>query len=157
MPKPLFLSRPSGLYVRFRLPSDIHALLGLRFIVRPLHLPDGDGARLAAARMAMALSMAFERLRRGDVVDIKKVLDDIQSGKARDILLRKVELPNGVVLSDVQVDTEEDQRQLQELMRYAAEQAARGSGPRAGRWAKGGRGTRGFARMEDQARGPPSR
>lgn len=75
----------------------------------------------------MALSIAFEQLRRGDVVDIKKVLDAIQSGNTRDILLRKVELPNGVVLSDVQVDTEEDQRQLQELMRYAAKQAGQAS------------------------------
>ena len=73
----------------------------------------------------MALSIAFEQLRRGDVVDIKKVLDQIQCGNAREILLRKVELPNGVVLSDVQVDTEEDRRQLQEIMRYAAEQAGR--------------------------------
>lgn len=125
MPKPLFLPRPSGLYVRFLVPQDMRSQVGSRFVVRRLHLPLGDRARLTAAWMGVALSEAFERVRQGIAVDIKKVLDDIQSGNARDILLRKVELPNGVVLSDVQIDTEEDQRQLQEIMRYAAEDSAR--------------------------------
>ncbi|ODV26352.1 MAG: hypothetical protein ABT19_02940 [Rhodanobacter sp. SCN 68-63] len=75
--------------------------------------------------MGVALSEAFELVRQGVAVDIKKVLDDIQNGDATQMHLGTVELPNGVVLRNVQVDTANDERQLQELMRFAAEHSAR--------------------------------
>lgn len=65
MPKPYMLARPSGLYVRFLVPVDLRVRIGTRFIVRPLGPFRGDTARLIAARMAVALSYAFEVLRGG--------------------------------------------------------------------------------------------
>jgi hypothetical protein len=68
MPRPLLLHRPAGLYVRFRVPSDLRELVGSRFLVRPLRQPVGQAARLAAAVLDMALSAAFGRMRRGNSV-----------------------------------------------------------------------------------------
>jgi hypothetical protein len=45
MPKPLFLHRPAGLYVRFRVPADLLGVVGSRFLVRPLKMVKGDHAR----------------------------------------------------------------------------------------------------------------
>lgn len=63
MPKPYFLRRPAGLYVRFFVPTDLQALVGSRYLVRPVCLPMGDLARLVASRAAVALSQAFDRMR----------------------------------------------------------------------------------------------
>jgi integrase len=80
MPKPLLLARPSGLYVRFLVPSDLRIRLGSRFLVRSLGSRRGDHARLSAAAYAVALSQLFDRVRRGgDMVDIKKLLEDAQA------------------------------------------------------------------------------
>ncbi|QGN64614.1 hypothetical protein DXO206_007265 [Xanthomonas oryzae pv. oryzae] len=38
MPKPYFLRRPAGLYVRFFVPTDLQALIGSRYLVRPVRL-----------------------------------------------------------------------------------------------------------------------
>ncbi|MBF9174004.1 integrase, partial [Xanthomonas campestris pv. campestris] len=65
MPKPYFLRRPAGLYVRFFVPTDLQAIIGSRYLVRPVRLSLGDAARLAVARTAVALSEAFDRMRRG--------------------------------------------------------------------------------------------
>ncbi|CEJ42167.1 hypothetical protein XAB3213_1410012 [Xanthomonas citri pv. bilvae] len=65
MPKPYFLRRPAGLYVRFFVPTDLQALIGSRYLVRPVRLSLGDAAHLAVARTAVALSEAFDRMRRG--------------------------------------------------------------------------------------------
>ena len=65
MPKPLFLPRASRLYVRFKLPADIRAVVGIRFLVRTLGSLRGDEARLAAAHMGYALAEAFDRIRSG--------------------------------------------------------------------------------------------
>jgi hypothetical protein len=79
MPKPLLLTRPSGLFVRFLVPADLREQVGSRFVVRSLHGRRGDAARLVGSVLAVALSQAFAALRRGgDVVDIKKLLDDAQ-------------------------------------------------------------------------------
>lgn len=79
MPKPLFLVRPSGLYVRFRVPSDLRAQVGSRFLVRSLQSYRGDDARLVAAVFAVSLSRAFQTLRQGTrMVDVKKLLEDAQ-------------------------------------------------------------------------------
>ena len=65
MPKPLFLVRSSGLYVRFLVPSDLRAAVGSRFLVRSLYGLRNDAARLAAAQVAVALSNAFKAFRGG--------------------------------------------------------------------------------------------
>ncbi|MEA0932754.1 site-specific integrase [Xanthomonas campestris] len=65
MPKPYFLRRPAGLHVRFFVPTDLQAIIGSRYLVRPVRLSLGDAARLAVARTAVALSEAFDRMRRG--------------------------------------------------------------------------------------------
>ena len=87
MPKPYFLPRPSGLYVRFRVPTDLRSAVGFRFILRSLRGLGGDAARLSAACLAVALSDGFDALRKG-MVDFKKLLDSAQqaadSGSLRD-------------------------------------------------------------------------
>lgn len=124
MPKPLFLPRPAGLYVRFLIPKALRERVGSRFLVRPLHMAPGDGARLAAARMGVALSQVFQYLGAtespGGLVDIKKALDAAQGVARQDLTLGVVELPNGTILRNVQVDTPEDERQLKSLMDAAA-------------------------------------
>ena len=52
MPKPYLLTRPSGLYVRFRVPRDLAPRFGFGSIVRSLHRLRGDAARLSAALQA---------------------------------------------------------------------------------------------------------
>ncbi len=120
MPKPLFLARPAGLYVRFLVPLDLRSSIGSRFVVRALRLPAGDRARLAAAHMGVALSQVFQHLRatgqQGGVVDIKKAMDAALGIGHRDLTIGSVELPNGTILRNVQVDTPEDERQLKSLM-----------------------------------------
>ena len=63
MPKPFFLARPSGLFVRFRVPTDLRPRLGARFLVRRISPLSTTRARLAGARMGAALSEAFEQMR----------------------------------------------------------------------------------------------
>ena len=76
MPKPLFLTKPSGLYVRFLVPADLRSAIGRRFVVRSLGGKRGDEARLLAATYGVALSRAFDMLRRGDaMVDLKKLFE----------------------------------------------------------------------------------
>lgn len=89
MPKPYFLPRPSGLYVRFRVPTDLRSAVGSRFILRSMRGLRGDAARLSAACLAVALSDGFDALRKGTgMVDFKKLLDSAQqaadSGSVRD-------------------------------------------------------------------------
>lgn len=77
MPKPLFLSRPSGLYVRFRVPSDLRDQVGSRFLIRSLRGYVGDDARLVAAFLGVSLSRSFDALRRCQgMVDVKKRLEE---------------------------------------------------------------------------------
>lgn len=79
MPKQLFLARPSGLYVRFRVPSDLCVQVGARFLVRSLRSCRGDDARLVAAVFAVSISRAFQALRQGArMTDVKKLLKDAQ-------------------------------------------------------------------------------
>lgn len=63
MPKPYFLQRPSGLYVRFLVPEHARHVWGARFIVKSLGARRGDAARLAAARLGYALAQFFDELR----------------------------------------------------------------------------------------------
>lgn len=79
MPKPLILTRPSGLYVRFFVPEDVRSHIGTRYLVRSLGNRRGDDARLAAACCAVALSKVFQGLRRGEAMtDLKKLLESAQ-------------------------------------------------------------------------------
>lgn len=65
MSKPCLLSRPAGLYIRFRVPEDIHLRISLRFVARSMGGVRGDAVRLSAARLAVALSAVVDRLRTG--------------------------------------------------------------------------------------------
>jgi len=63
----------------------------------------GHTAHLAAAVLDMALSAAFGRMRRREVmVDIKQVLQD--ANDASQLIIGGVRLPNGVELSNVRID-----------------------------------------------------
>lgn len=110
MPKPFFLARSSGLFVRFWVPPDLRALVGSRFLVRRLHTTDKDQALLAGARMGAALSEAFARIRGGTVadIDIKDVLEKARRGETRDLTLRDVVLRDGTRVGTVEIASEAD-------------------------------------------------
>lgn len=90
MPKPFFLARPFGLFVRVRVSEDLRAPIGRRFVVRRLYTVAPDQARLAAARMGAALSDAFARIRAGAMahIDIKDLREKVRRGETRDLTLR---------------------------------------------------------------------
>ena len=139
MPKPLYLTRPSGLYVRFRVPSDLRAHVGSRFLVRSLRGYQGDDARLVAAVLAVSLSKAFDALRRGTgMVDVKKVQEGfrrrVDPAEPGDVGVQANGLPNWVAkgfkignveFGEIQVDGPAD---TDELLKFArgliAEQAS---------------------------------
>lgn len=124
MPKPLFLTRPSGLYVRFLIPADLRDAIGSRFVVRSLDGRRGDQARLLAAAYGVALSRAFDRFRRGDaMVDIKKLLDsarqandygEIREWTASDVKIGRLNL--GAVSVNGRDDTEDFVRAIRALL-----------------------------------------
>ena len=112
MPKPFFLVRPSGLFVRFRVPSDLRLRVGARFLVRRLPPLSPARARLVGARIGAALSEAFEHMR-GDPMadfDIKGLADKARRGELRDLTLRDVVLPNGSKVAEVNIESPEDAR-----------------------------------------------
>ncbi len=125
MPKPFFLARASGLFVRFWVPPDLRALVGSRFLVRRLHTTDKDQALLAGARMGAALSEAFARIRGGTVadIDIKDVLEKARRGETRDLTLRDVVLRNGTRVGTVEIASDAD------LALFGAVQAGGGTAP----------------------------
>lgn len=88
--KPLFIARPSGLFVRFFVPTDLRAQVGSRYIVRSLGDVRGHRAHLIGYGMAVALSQAFAGMRRGDhaMTDLKRLLEiaerAVDSGKSMD-------------------------------------------------------------------------
>jgi len=89
MPKPYLLKRPTGVFVRFFVPSTLRAHLGSRYLVRRLPLPMGDAARLVAAQMAVALSQVFEAWRGGEMSndELKAFVSGLaalHSGKTKD-------------------------------------------------------------------------
>jgi hypothetical protein len=127
LPKPFFLARSSGLFVRFWVPPDLRALVGRRFLVRRLHTTDKDQALLAGARMGAALSEAFARIRGGTVadIDIKDVLEKARRGETRDLTLRDVVLRDGTRVGTVEIASEAD------LALFGAVQAGGGTAPAA--------------------------
>ncbi len=77
----------------FLVPKDLRALVGSRFLVRPLHAPFGDVARLVAARcMGMALSQAFQALRQGQAVDTTVTGC---GGGVQQLIFERDHVPNG--------------------------------------------------------------
>lgn len=121
MPKPLLLARPSGLYARFLVPIDLRGAVGSRFLVRPLHEPAGDRARLVAACMGVALSQAFEAIRQGDAVDLKKALEAARAAGRRDLIIKGMTLRNGTHVAEAQLETLQDVEMLERLMGQVAE------------------------------------
>ncbi|MPS35125.1 MAG: site-specific integrase [Stenotrophomonas sp.] len=115
MPSPLLLARPSGPYVRFLVPLDLRPAVGSRFIVRPLGVPHGDAARLVAACMAVALSHAFDALRRGQTVDWKKALEAAQAAGRKDLILEGLTFSDGTKIDRARLDTAEDVAMLSAL------------------------------------------
>lgn len=116
MPSPLLLARPSGPYVRFLVPLDLRPLVGSRFIVRPLGVPHGDAARLVAARMGVALSHAFDAMRRGQAVDLKKALEAARTAGRRDLTLERERLADGTIRERWNIDTPEDAALFRQAM-----------------------------------------
>jgi integrase len=121
VPKPLLLARPSGLYVRFLVPADLRRTVGARFIVRPLHLPRGDAARLVAARLGLALSGAFDALRGGRSVDINEILRRARAGGIKELTIKGLKLPNGISIEAAEVNNLQDEEMLQRLLAQLAE------------------------------------
>lgn len=119
MPKPLLMARPSGVYARFLVPKDLRAAIGSRFLVRPLHAPNGDRARLVAASMGMALCEAFSAMRQGGTVDWKKALEAAHAEGRRDLILKNVQLSNGTRVAEAQLETFQDVDMLKRLMGQA--------------------------------------
>jgi hypothetical protein len=113
LPKPLLLKRPSGLYVRFFVPTDLQAQVGSRYVTRSLQGARADGARLMASALGYALANVFERVRREPLLDAKalvsQALQGIQNG--RDFT---VELPNGTKLLPQSIEA--DHRHAQDVI-----------------------------------------
>jgi integrase len=132
MPKPYLLTRPSGLYVRFRVPRDLMPQLGFGSIVRSLHGLRGDAARLSAALQAVALSEAFARLRKGAGmadVDLKSLLESaqraVEDGSAREWTASGVRV-GSVDFGTVTTSGRKDTLDFIETMKAAAEMARDG-------------------------------
>lgn len=119
MPKPLLLARPSGLYARFFVPTDLQGRVGSRYLVRALHLPAGDAARLVAARLGLALSQAFEAIRKGLAVDLDELLKRAREQGIRELTLTDVVMPNGTHVGTAQIDSPADVAAFAELIRLA--------------------------------------
>lgn len=112
MPKPFLLRRPSGIFARFLVPTDLRVKLGQRFIIRRLPPCQLDQSRLVAARMAVALSQAFDALRQGGGMDDwKKHLEAVRNGRLSE-WSGNIDLGNGVKLTDLQVNGRDDAQAL---------------------------------------------
>ncbi len=113
------ISRSAGLYARFFVPIDLRAMIGSRYLVRSLGNRRGDHARLAAATMGMALSIAFDAMRKGIAVDVDELLKKIRDGEIYELTLHDVKLPNGTRIAQAQLDTPADAALFSDLMARA--------------------------------------
>ncbi|ASL01746.1 site-specific integrase [Xanthomonas citri] len=116
LPKPLMISRSAGLYARFFVPTDLRASIGSRYLVRSLGNRRGDHARLAAATMGVALSMAFDAMRKGMTVDLDELLKKVRSGDIQELTLRNVTLPDGTRIAQAQLENPADAVMFGDLM-----------------------------------------
>jgi len=111
------MARTSGFYCRVFVPADLRPVLGQRFLVRALDARDRDEARLIAARLALALGDLYRQLRRELTMAEPKVSDiiaSLQSGKARELIIRGLRTPSGASVDEVQIDNAEDARLFKE-------------------------------------------
>lgn len=124
MPAPWLIARASGLYCRVFVPADLRPHIGQRFLVRSLGSRERDQARLTAAHYALVIGEFFRQLRKELSVAEPKVEDiikAIQSGGTRDLIrVGRMQLPNGAVLEDVEVDTEDELKTVVEQASAAA-------------------------------------
>lgn len=130
MPKPYFLARPSGVYVRFLVPSDLRSALGCRYVVRALGRRQSDEARLVAAAQGVALSQAFDAMRRGTgMVDVKKLLESAQraadDGSLREWTATGVRV-GGIDFGNVTTSGRADTQDFIQTMRAAVKLAQQG-------------------------------
>ncbi len=119
MPTPAFVHRPSGLYVRFFVPRDLQGRVGSLYLVRPLCAPVGDAARLVAARLGLALSQAFDAMRKGNAVDLDELIKRVREGTLHELTLTGVVLPNGTRVKKAQIDSPADAALFADLLRTA--------------------------------------
>lgn len=108
MPSPLLISRKSGLFCRFNIPADLRGVFRRRFLVRSLHSVDRDNARLIAAGMAIKLAAIFAILRKGEFMDVDKLLANLNPNDIRKFNAEKVTFPNGTIVEGVSVKNDED-------------------------------------------------
>ena len=126
MPKPYFIARRSGLYVRFLVPLDLRDAVGSRFLLRTLGSARGDRARFVAAALGVALSQAFDCLRRGAAmadINLKSLLESAQraaaDGSAREWTASSVRV-GGVDFGIVTASGRNDALDFIETMKAAA-------------------------------------
>ncbi|KGR44229.1 hypothetical protein NX79_17570 [Xanthomonas vasicola] len=100
--------------MRFFVPTDVQALIGSRYLVRPVRLSLGDAARLAVARTAVALSEAFDQMRQGAGMQddlLSQALAALQGNEARPYTIKV----GGVELSANRAD---DHARLLDAQKY---------------------------------------
>lgn len=117
MPKPYLLRRPSGIFCRFLVPTDLRDRIGTRFIVRSLCTSDKSHAALLAAILSIAIRNIFERMRHGESVDFKKLFSQTQLAQVRDLKVGKVTAPDGVIFENVEIENAEDLRLFDQMLR----------------------------------------
>jgi hypothetical protein len=110
------IARSAGLYARFFAPTDLRASIGSHYLVRTLENRRGDHARLAAATMGMALSIAFDAMRKGMTVDLDELLRKVRSGGIKELTLKDVTLPDGTRIAQTQLDNAADAVMFGDLM-----------------------------------------
>lgn len=131
MPSPWLMARASGFYCRVFVPADLRPVLGQRFLVRALDARDRDEARLIAARIALAAGDLYRQLRRELTMAEPKVSDviaSVQSGKARELIIRGLRTPSGASVDEVQIDNADDARLFKEQFGDVFSRAASDTG-----------------------------
>ena len=116
MPKPFIFQRPSGLFCRFLVPVGLRGHMGCRFLVRALFTVDQDRARLLASILAVSLAQLFRRVRRGENLDVKKLLQSGQFEGLRQLMIGKVTTQTGETFENVKIDNDDDQRRFEALL-----------------------------------------
>jgi integrase len=119
MPKPLFILRPTGLFCRFRVPTDLRVQIGSQFLVRALNTVDKDRARLLAAILGIALGEMFGCLRQGMNVDVKKILAGLDPATLKKWEAKEITV-GGVTLKDIHVTDDADQARLNDFVKLLA-------------------------------------
>jgi hypothetical protein len=84
-------------------------------------LPAGDAARLVAARLGLALSEAFDRLREGWPVDIDEILRRARAGQIRELTVKGLTLPNGTTIAEAEINTPEDEAMMRRMLGHLAQ------------------------------------